>query len=140
MSAHPIGGPATAPRDRLLDRRTLLLQGGLAAAGLALGGAEPSAAAPRRAVALIANSLSNTLTLVDGDTLEPFGTLPVGHEPHKFRVPPGGRTVYSCNTTSNELIQIDLGTLRPPFDVNLVDSGQAPGGIGEAATSCVCRR
>jgi DNA-binding beta-propeller fold protein YncE len=121
MSTRTIDGPTGVLRHRLLDRRAFLLKGGLTAAGLALGGATLSAAAPRRVVALIANSLSNTLTLVDGDTLEPFGALPVGHEPHKFRVPPSGRTVYSCNTTSNELIEIDLGTLRPIRRIPMLD-------------------
>ena len=121
MNSRTIDGPIGAPRHHLLDRRALLLQGGLTAAGLVLEGTGLSAAAPRRVVALIANSLSNTLTLGDGDTVEPFGTLPVGHEPHKFRQSLDGRTVYSCNTTGNELIEIDLSTLRPIRHIPMLD-------------------
>jgi YVTN family beta-propeller protein len=61
-------------------------------------------------LALIANSMSNTLTVVDPATLEPAGEIRVGREPHKFRRALNGRSVYSCNVTSNELIEIDLAT------------------------------
>lgn len=108
-----------ARRPLSLDRRTLLRWGGLTAAGLALGGrsdtATPAAAAPPlsdRPIALIANSLSDMLTVADAQTLEPIGTLRVGREPHKFRLSPTGRSVYSCNVTSNEMVEIELGTLR----------------------------
>ncbi len=114
------------PRARSLDRRTFLRGGGLIASGLAFGdllgpAPEPLAAAETRVVALIANSLSDTLTLVDGATLEPVGTLPVGREPHKFRQSLDGRTVYSCNTTSNEMIEIDLRTLCPIRRIPMLD-------------------
>lgn len=102
-----------------VDRRAFLRWGGLTAAGLVLGGhsatATPAAAAPilsRRPVALIANSLSDTLTVADAQTLGPVGTLRVGREPHKFRLSLTGRSVYSCNVTSNEMVEIDVSTLR----------------------------
>ncbi len=111
--------------DAPLGRRTLLRHGGLAAAGLlGLAGIAPEparatgspavapSAIPGRPVALIANSMSDSLTLVDAQTFEPLRTIPVGREPHKFRQTPDGRGVYSCNTTSNELIEIDLATLQ----------------------------
>lgn len=72
-------------------------------------------------MALIANSLGNTLTVVDARTLEPTGTIPVGREPHKFRQTRDGRAVYSCNTTSNELIEIELATLSPLRRIPMVD-------------------
>jgi YVTN family beta-propeller protein len=72
-------------------------------------------------VALIANSLGNTLTVADATTFEPTGTIPVGQEPHKFRLTRDGRAVYSCNTTSNELIELDLATLRPLRRIPILD-------------------
>ncbi len=95
-----------AARDSFLSRRAFLKWGSLTAAGLALGpspmttqaaGAslDPSA----RPVALIANTLSNTLTVADAHTLEPVDTIKVGREPHKFRESLTGRSVYSCNVS-----------------------------------------
>ena len=126
----------TAGPTSPLSRRAFLQQAGLAAGLAALGSptgltlspadaATPStahdAAAKTRLVALIANSLSDTVTLADGHTLEPFGTLRVGREPHKFRRSLTGGSVYSCNTTSNEMIEIDLRTLRPVRRIPILD-------------------
>jgi len=128
-----------APR---LDRRSLLRWGGLAAVGVVGAGVviravrphgapaptatvpaapAPSASAPRRLVALIANSLGNTLTVADAHTFAPIGTIAVGQEPHKFRPTRDGKAVYSCNTTSNELIEIDLATLHPRRHLPMLD-------------------
>ena len=127
-----------------VGRRSLLRWAGLAAAGFVGAGVvartsrrrpatapspsgAPSApagstpAAPQRLVALIANSLGNTLTVADARTLEPISTIPVGQEPHKFRLTRSGRAVYSCNTTSNELIEIDLATLHPVRRIPILD-------------------
>ncbi len=82
---------------------------------------ESAPAPPGRLVALIANSLSDSLTVADAHTLEPISTLPVGREPHKFRLTRDGKAVYSCNTTSNELIEIDLATLRPRRRIPMLD-------------------
>ncbi len=121
----PTGDACSSPLDRRLTRRAVLRLGALAAAGVTLGrSAAPATSASFRAgrpVALIANSLSNTLTVADGHTLEPVATLPVGHEPHKFRRSLDGRSVYSCNTTSNELIEIDLATLRRVRRIPILD-------------------
>lgn len=119
--------------DRQFNRRTLLRQGGLAAAGL-LGltaiAPDPARAAPPgpvppatsgRPIALIANSMSDSLTLVDAKTFEPLRTIPVGREPHKFRQSLDGRSVYSCNTESNELIEFDLTTLQRRRQIPMVD-------------------
>jgi YVTN family beta-propeller protein len=116
-----------------IGRRTLLRQGGLAALGV-LGFAaitpDPAPAgppgpvpppAPGRPIALIANSMSDSLTLVDAQTFEPLRTIPVGREPHKFRQSLDGRSVYSCNTTSNELIEFDLATLQRRRQIPMVD-------------------
>ena len=84
------------------------------------GSGRPDASGARP-VALVANSLSNTLTIVDARTFEPFRTMPVGREPHKFHLSQGGRTVYSCNTMSNEMIEIDLATLRPVRRIPTLD-------------------
>jgi YVTN family beta-propeller protein len=130
------------PETRL-SRRNLLRWGGLAAAGVVGAGAvmraarprsvpAPSTTAPaakggsaspppRRLVALIANSLGNTLTVADGRTLEPIATIGVGREPHKFRLTRDGKAVYSCNTTSNELIELDLATLRARRRIPMLD-------------------
>lgn len=126
-------------RDDVLSRRAFLRWGSLAAAGLALGPSpmathaaatalDPSA----RPFALIANSLGNTLTVADARTLEPLDTIKVGREPHKFRESLTGRSVYSCNVSSNEMIEIDLATLRPlrripildPYNVTLTRDGR----------------
>jgi YVTN family beta-propeller protein len=142
---HSDAPPAHAP-ERPLTRRAFLRWGGLAAglAALARPGRIPpataevarrlqraavpppaSSGAPARGktrlVAFIANSLSDTLTLADAHTLEPFGTPRAGREPHKFRGSLGGASVYSCNTTSNEMIEIDLGTLRPIRRIPILD-------------------
>lgn len=45
----------------------------------------------------------------------------MGQEPHKFRLARDGRAVYSCNTSSNELIEIDLATLRPRRRIAMLD-------------------
>jgi YVTN family beta-propeller protein len=129
--------------DARVSRRSLLRWGGLAAVSLVGAGVvartvrrpatppsasgapgAPAGAAPasaQRPVALIANSLGNTLTVVDARTLEPSRTIPVGQEPHKFRLTRDGRAVYSCNTTSNELIEIELATLRPRRRIAMLD-------------------
>ena len=74
-----------------------------------------------RPIGLIANSLSNTLIVVDARSLEPFATIPVGREPHKFHLSQDRRTVYSCNTSSNEMIEIDLATLRIVRHIPILD-------------------
>jgi YVTN family beta-propeller protein len=117
-------------------RRTLLRQGGLAAAGLLglraitpelarAGAAAPPAVAPSasagRPIALVANSMSDSLTLVDAQTFEPLRTIAVGREPHKFRESRNGRGVYSCNTTSNGLIEIELATLETRRRIPMLD-------------------
>lgn len=120
--------------DLRFGRRTFLRHGGLAAAGLFEGAgiaseraraasspAGPPSGTPGRPIALIANSMSDTLTLVDGQTFEPLRTIPVGREPHKFRQTLDGRGVYSCNTTSNELIEIDLATLQRRRRIPMLD-------------------
>ncbi len=120
-------GDLAAAHRAPMTRRNFLLWGGLTAAGVSLArllpasGAAPRDAAPRRPVALIANSMSNTLTVVDGRTFQPVSTTPVGREPHKFRLSRDGGSVYSCNTTSNELIQFDLATLRPVRHIPILD-------------------
>jgi YVTN family beta-propeller protein len=124
-----------------LSRRSLLRWGGLAAAGVVGAGvvlravrphhaplpatmpAAPVRPAPasRRLVALIANSLGNTLTVADARTFAPIDTIAVGQEPHKFRLTHDARAVYSCNTSSNELIEIDLATLHPRRRIPMLD-------------------
>lgn len=111
-----------------LSRRAFLRRAGVAAGLAALAAPSGTAAAPAgaapgktRLVAFIANSLSDTVTLADAETLEPFGALRVGREPHKFRRSLAGDTVYSCNTTSNEMIEIDLRTLRPVRRIPVFD-------------------
>jgi YVTN family beta-propeller protein len=131
------------PSRRLVNRRAFLREAGRLASGLAVAGAsgwtaafaavprdrppagalDPGATADgtRRTIALLANSLSNTLTIVDARTFEPFRTMPVGREPHKFHLSLSGRTVYSCSTTSNEMIEIELATLRPLRHIPILD-------------------
>jgi YVTN family beta-propeller protein len=75
----------------------------------------------RRIVGLIANSMSDTLTVVDGRALEPVATIKVGREPHKFRQARVGRTVYSCNTSSNEMLEIDPASLRIVRRIPILD-------------------
>ncbi|HEV2440468.1 MAG TPA: beta-propeller fold lactonase family protein [bacterium] len=118
-----------------LTRRAFLeragLATGLAAFGMPAGVALPTAdAAPHdapaktRVLAFIANSLSNTVTLADGHTLEPFGTLRVGREPHKFHRSLSGTSVYSLNSYSaatDEMIEIDLRTLTPVRHIPILD-------------------
>jgi len=125
----------TAARTSPLTRRAFLQRAGAAAGLAALGSPalprSPADAAPPstardatskpRLVAFIANSLSDTVTLADGQSLEPFGTLRVGREPHKFHRSFQGGSVYSCNTTSNEMIEIDLRTLRPVRRIPILD-------------------
>ena len=125
----------TAARTSPLTRRAFLRHAGTAAGLAALGSPalarSPADAAPplgtrdatpkTRLVAFIANSLSDTVTLADGQSLEPFGTLRVGREPHKFHRSLQGGSVYSCSTTGNELIEIDLGTLRPVRHIPILD-------------------
>jgi YVTN family beta-propeller protein len=112
-----MGGAVQAARSRALHLRG----GGSHPAPTAAWGPKAAASAGARLVALIANSLGNTLTVVDPRALEPIGTLPVGREPHKFRQSLDGRTVFSCNTTSNELIELDLATLRPLRRIRITD-------------------
>ena len=70
---------------------------------------------------LIANSMSDTVTVADGRTLEPVSTLKVGREPHKFRQARAGGTVYSCNTTSNEILEVDPASLRIARRISILD-------------------
>jgi DNA-binding beta-propeller fold protein YncE len=65
--------------------------------------------------------MSDTLTVVDGRTLEPVSTVKVGREPHKFRQARAGRTVYSCNSTGNEMLEIDPGSLRIVRRIPILD-------------------
>lgn len=118
---------ATARND-ILSRRAFLKWGSLTAAGFALGRspmATPAAATTldpsARPFALIANSLGNTLTVVDAKTLEPVDTMRAGREPHKFRESLTGRSVYCCNVSGNEMIEIDLATLRPLRRIPILD-------------------
>ena len=127
----------SAPSHPRTSRRTFLRDAARLAAGLSVAGlqgwtdafaAAPHGAAPgtaaagtTRPIALIANSMSNTLTIADAASFEPLHTLPVGVEPHKFRLSQDGRSVYSCNTTSNEMIEIDLATLRSVRHIPILD-------------------
>ena len=130
--------PDGSRRLRPITRRDFLRRSGLAAAGLAGAagalrpGAALSAGAPpgsrtavpageRRSVALIANSMSDTLTVADAHRLEPVSVIKVGREPHKFRQTRDGQAVYSCNTTSNEMLEIDLATLRVRRRIPILD-------------------
>jgi YVTN family beta-propeller protein len=92
-----------------------------ASAGLATRTPPMGHVGSRRPLGLIANSLSNTLTVVDAHSLDPLATIPGGREPHKFHLSQNGRTVYSCNTTSNEMIEIDLTTLRTVRHISILD-------------------
>jgi YVTN family beta-propeller protein len=115
-----------------LSRRAFLRQAGFAAgvaatgwsvstAGASRPSAPPAGPAKTQVIAFIANSQSDTVTLADGHSLEPFGTLRVGREPHKFRRSLGGNSVYCCNTTGNEMIEIDLRTLQPGRHIPILD-------------------
>jgi len=121
MSSHPTPHtPKTLSTP--LTRRRFLLGATMVGAGLAAGSAPPRAeAASGRPIALIANSMSNTLTVVDARTFDPISTMPVGREPHKFHLSQSGRSVYSCDTTSNEMIELDLATLRPVRHIPILD-------------------
>jgi len=126
-----VRGPLTP-----LTRRTFLPHAGFTAGLATLGSSggmasSIAAAAPpsipqgtpaaSRVVAFIANSLGDSVTLADGHTLERFGTLRVGREPHKFRRSLAGGSVYCCNTSSNEMLEIDLETLRPGRRIAILD-------------------
>jgi len=65
--------------------------------------------------------MSDTLTVVDGRTLEPVSTIKVGREPHKFRQARAGGTVYSCNSSSNEMLEIDPANLRIVRRIPILD-------------------
>ena len=131
-----VAGRVIAGHEPHLSRRALLRRVGVAAGIVALGSSAgrvlqrptaaipsppPGAPAKTRTVAFIANSLSDSATLVDGNTLEPFGTMRVGREPHKFRRSLSGDSVYVCNTTGNEMIEIDLRTLRAVRHIPILD-------------------
>src|SRR5437879_3651839 len=95
-----------------LTRRDFLRRGGLAIAGVAgaIGPLRPgtilSAGAPsgsagavpdgeRRPVALIDNSVGDTLTVADGQRLEPVSDSKEGRDPHQFRQSRDGRVGQS---------------------------------------------
>jgi YVTN family beta-propeller protein len=82
---------------------------------------EAAAGTGRRLVALIANSMSDTLTVADGRTLEPVSTIKVGREPHKFRQARASGTVYSCNSSGNEMLEIDPASLRIVRRIPILD-------------------
>src|SRR5690242_8410544 len=72
----PLFPYTTLFRSSPVTRRAFLRRAGAAAALAALGApAEAAPPAKTRLVAFIANSLSDSVTLADGQTLEPFGTL-----------------------------------------------------------------
>jgi len=139
MSQHSSPPQTPGGREHRVSRRRVLRDAGVVLAAALAGtdawepaGALAAGAGPGRPIALIANSMSNTLTVADARTFEPIAMMPVGREPHKFRLSQGGRTVYSCNTTSNEMIEIDLATLRrirhipilDPYNVTFTQDGR----------------
>ena len=120
MLRQPSPHPSPPAFELRLTRRRALLGAAVFGAGL-VSGLPRAEAGPERAIALVANSMGDTLTVVDARSFDPVATMRVGREPHKFHLSQSGQSVYSCNTTSNELIEIDLATLRPVRHIPILD-------------------
>jgi YVTN family beta-propeller protein len=116
-------GAASAIGTRPWRRTQAGIQGNGPATSAPAGDPHRTTAAKggRRLVVLIANSMSDTLTVADGSVLEPVSVIKVGREPHKFRRSLAGGTVYSCNTTSNEMLEIEPANLRITRRIAILD-------------------
>src|SRR5450631_1664734 len=92
--------------------------------------AMPSAAAP---FAYVANTISNTVSVIDTTTSPPsvVATVPVGPNPIGAAVSPDGTHVYVANFGSNTVSVIDTLTTPPSVAATIV-VGSAPFGVAVA--------
>ncbi|HUI81895.1 MAG TPA: hypothetical protein VLY24_28435 [Bryobacteraceae bacterium] len=60
--------------------------------------------------AYVANSWSDSVSVVDTGTLQVTRTLPAGFEPNAVLADPAGKTVYTANRISNDVSVIDLAS------------------------------
>jgi YVTN family beta-propeller protein len=70
---------------------------------------------PDSARVFATNSISNTLAVLDVQTLQPISGSPVsvGAEPVSVAASPDGKRLYVANLSDNTLTVLDAGTLRP---------------------------
>ena len=87
----------------------------------------PSAAV---AFAYVANSASNTVSVVDISTTPPtvVATAPVGTNPTGLTLSPDRKRVYVANSGSNTVSVIDI-TSSPPSVIATIGVGNSPSAI-----------
>ena len=85
--------------------RTLIIGAAVAAAGIA-GRAGPAAAE----TIYVTNEKGNTVSVIDGTTLEVTKTIPVGERPRGLVMSKDYKTLYICASDSGEVEAIDLDT------------------------------
>ena len=60
---------------------------------------------------LVSNEKDNTITVLDGDTLQITGTVPVGARPRGILLSPDGKTLYICTSDADHIEALDLATM-----------------------------
>ena len=85
--------------------RTLIIGAAVAAAGIA-GRAGPAAGE----TIYVTNEKGNTVSVIDGTTLEVTKTIPVGERPRGLVMSKDYKTLYICASDSGEVEAIDLDT------------------------------
>src|SRR6516164_1694571 len=58
----------------------------------------------------VSNEKDNTITVVDGASLEPVKTIPVGQRPRGILLSKDGKSLYICASDSDHIEVLDLGT------------------------------
>ena len=83
-------------------------------------------AVPRDAAAdtiYVSNEKDNTITVVDGKTLEPTRTIPVGDRPRGILLSKDEKSLYVCASDSDHIEELDLASNKV---VRTLPSGADP--------------
>lgn len=88
----------------------LLLAAGLAGATGAPQAGNPAAPAPGPGVAVVLNSLDDTVSLIDMAGYREIRRVPIGKEPHHLLGDPDSDAILIANTMSNDLAYLDPRT------------------------------
>ena len=61
---------------------------------------------------LVSNEKDNTITVLDGQSLEPIATVPVGARPRGIVLSRDGKSLYICASDADQIEVLDLATLK----------------------------
>ena len=84
-------------------------------------GVRPMGIATAGKYAFVTTGRGGTLVRVDGETMEPSGSVPVGKRPWGVAVSPDGTTVYTANGPGGDVSIVDAGGMKVHARVKVGD-------------------